>query len=32
MIELFLDIPTELQALVLFGIIATIWGLFNDRI
>lgn len=32
MIELFLETPTELKAIVLFGIFYIIWGLFNDRV
>ena len=30
MIEIFLNAPIELQVIVLFGIIATIWFVLND--
>jgi|TARA_B100000678_G_C18038129_1_gene433554 hypothetical protein len=30
MIEIFLDAPTELQAIILFGIVAIIWHIIKE--
>jgi hypothetical protein len=30
MIEIFLDAPTELQAIILFGIIMIIWSIIKE--
>ena len=30
--DIFLNAPAELQCIILFGIVAVIWGVFNERI
>jgi len=30
--DIFLNAPTELQCIILFGIVAVIWRVFNERI